>query len=64
MSIDGALRVQLYVAKHLHANDCVNEEEHGNQQADVRQCLIYIKEYIVYILFDSVQMNFCFTLKD
>lgn len=27
------------VHTHLHANDSVDEEKHGDEQADVRQCL-------------------------
>lgn len=33
--IDGALRVELDVAKHLHTDDGVDEEEHSDEQTDV-----------------------------
>ena len=44
VSIDGALRVELDVAKHLHTDNGVDEEEHSDEKTDVGKRLERLDE--------------------
>ena len=48
-----------YPTKHLHADYCIDEEQHHNQQSDIWQGLkiYYKKHFIHYINFNNIILN-------